>query len=170
MLIKPLTFLFTCLVAGSAFCQQPTLNDPLLEHLDGQWVLRGTVAGKETTHDVQAEWVLAHQYLKLHETAREKNAKGQPLYEANVYIGWDQAASEYRCVWLDVYGGISVQSIGRATPSGDSMAFVFTDKKGNVDFHTVFTYDKETNTWTMQMDNEEKGKLSDFARTTLTKP
>jgi hypothetical protein len=30
----------------------------LLDHLAGQWILQGTIAGKRTTHDVQVEWVL----------------------------------------------------------------------------------------------------------------
>ncbi len=36
------------------------LDDSLLERLAGKWVLKGTIAGKETIHDVTAQWVLAH--------------------------------------------------------------------------------------------------------------
>ena len=54
---------FLCLfflVGGTCLAQKPAMNSPLdlLDHLAGQWVLQGTIAGKQTTHDVQAEWVL----------------------------------------------------------------------------------------------------------------
>src|SRR5579872_4632366 len=49
---------FLTIGVGLAFGQQPTFHDPLLDHLAGNWVLQGTIAGKETTHDVEAAWVL----------------------------------------------------------------------------------------------------------------
>ena len=75
------------LVALPASAQQLTLQDPLLDHLVGKWVLRGTIEGRETTHDIIAEWVLGHQYVRLHEVSREKNAQSQAAYEAIVFIG-----------------------------------------------------------------------------------
>ena len=59
-----------CLLACSAIGQPAPINDPLLERLVGTWVLRGTIAGKDTTHDSVAEWVLGHQYLRIHERSR----------------------------------------------------------------------------------------------------
>lgn len=53
---------------------------PLLEHMTGHWVLRGTIAKKPTVHDVDAAWVAQHRYLQIHEVSREKNADGQPQY------------------------------------------------------------------------------------------
>ena len=66
--------------------QTPPANSPpeLLDHFAGQWVLQGTIAGKQTTHNVQADWVLKREYLRLHEVSREKDAKGDPAYEAMV--------------------------------------------------------------------------------------
>jgi hypothetical protein len=40
---------------NTASAQQPPVNSPLLDHFAGKWVLRGTVAGQPTTHDVEAE-------------------------------------------------------------------------------------------------------------------
>jgi len=77
-----------CLFACSAICWAAPVKDPLLERLVGNWVLRGTIAGKQTTHDIVTEWFLDHQYLRIHETSREKNDKGQAQYEAVVLIGW----------------------------------------------------------------------------------
>lgn len=116
--------------------QQPTFTDLLLDRFAGTWVLRGTIGGDATTHDVTAEWVLQHQYLRVHEVARERDAQGRPAYEADVYIGWDPQTNQYVCVWLDVFGGISTQSLGRATRQGDVIPFVFTNRDGRGGFHT----------------------------------
>jgi hypothetical protein len=47
-------------------------------HLSGNWVLRGTIGGRPTTHGVEACWVLRHEYLQIHEVSREKEASGEP--------------------------------------------------------------------------------------------
>jgi len=158
------------LVAFSASAQQPTLQDPLLEHLIGNWVLQGTIAGKDTTHDVVSEWVLGHEYVRLHEVSREKNAKGQAAYEAIVFIGWDQSSSRYACLWLDSTGGggLSAQAIAYAKRSGDEIPFLFKGQDGSI-FHTTFAYSKGTDTWQWLMDGEEGGKFQPFARVKLTK-
>jgi hypothetical protein len=62
-------------LVGIAGAQQPTFHDALLDHLAGSWVLQGTIAGRPTTHDITAEWVLAHQYLRLQEVSREKKGR-----------------------------------------------------------------------------------------------
>lgn len=160
------TFLVFSTTLTFAQPPQPTFNDLLADHLVGNWILQGTIAGKQTTHDVAAEWVLNHQYVQIHEVSREKNERGQPTYEAKVFVGWDQSSGEYICVWLDVWGGISAASIGRAKPSGDEIRFLFKDKDT---FHTTFAYDKAAGTWEWRMDSEENGSLKPFARVKLTK-
>lgn len=164
--IPALFLAITC--AGLA--QQPTFTDPLLDHFTGTWVLRGTIAGQATVHDVAAEWVLGHQYLRFHEVSREKDSKGQPAYQAIVFIGWDQTASAYACLWLDSTGGggISAQAIGRAKRDGDKIPIVFTLKDGGF-FHTTFAYDRKADAWEWGMDEEQKGGLTPFARLTMTR-
>jgi hypothetical protein len=163
-------FAAVVLVACSASAQQPTFQDPLLDSLVGTWVLQGSIAGRETTHDIVSEWVLGHQYARLHEVSREKDAKGQAAYEAIVFIGWDQASNQYACLWLDSTGGggLSAQAIGYAKRSGDEIAFLFKGQDGSI-FHTTFRYSKGTDTWTWLLDGEEGGKLQPFARVTLTR-
>ena len=162
------TFLIGILYSSVVLSQQTTFQDSLLEHMVGKWVLQGTIAGKETTHDIVAEWVLGHQYMQFHETSREKNAVGQAEYEAIVFIGWDQPSSQYACLWLDVTGGggLSAQAIGHAKPNGDEIAFLFKGSDGST-FHTTFVYDRSADTWRWLMDSEENGKLQPFARVML---
>ncbi|MGD1105082.1 MAG: hypothetical protein ABSA59_23805 [Terriglobia bacterium] len=153
--------------AGLACGQQPTFHDQFLDHLTGNWVLQGTIMGKENTHDVAAEWVLGHQYVRIHEVSREKNSQGQPDYEAMAFVGWDQPAAEYVCAWLDTYGGMTPATFGRGKRNGDEIHFLFKDKDGV--FHTRFVYHPEAGNWEWRMDSEEKGTMKPFARVKLTR-
>jgi len=146
---------------------QPTFHDELLDRFQGAWVLQGTIAGEETAHDVSADWVINHQYLRIHEVSREKNSKGEPRYEAMVFIGWDQATSRYFAIWLDVWGGFSKATVGYAPRGGDEIRFLFND--GKTDFHTTFLYNRKADTWEWRMDNEESGKLTPYARVNLSR-
>jgi hypothetical protein len=136
-------FVSTILLSFSASAQEPAFQDSLLDHMTGKWVLQGTIAGKETTHDIVSEWVLSHEYVRLHEVSREKDAKGRPAYEAIVFIGWNQTSGEYACLWLDSTGGggLSAQAIGHAKRGGDEIAFLFKGQDGSI-FHTTFRGDK----------------------------
>lgn len=153
-----------------AVAQQPGFQDALLDKLAGNWVLEGTIAGAKTTHDISAEWVLGHQYLSFHEVSREKDERGALVYEAIVFIGWDQPSSRYACLWLDSMGGggLSAQAIGFAKPGGDVLAFVFNAGDGGM-FHTTFAYSGDSDTWEWLMDVEKDGERTPFARVTLTR-
>ena len=147
-----------------------TLRPPseLLDRITGTWVLEGTIAGKKTTHDVVATWVLNGQYVQLHEVSREQDAQGRPAYEALVYLTWEPSRGEYSCLWLDSTSnfGLSNGVLGRAKPSGDELQLLFKYRDGST-FHTTFSYDKKADTWQWKMDGEEKDKLVPFARVTL---
>lgn len=164
------TIALTALLAATpALAQQATFNDPLVDHLAGKWVLTGQMDKGPVTHDFSAAWVLAHQYLEIDEVSREKNKDGSPVYQAKVFIGWDAGKKIYDVVWLDDYGSISTQSLGTATPNGNSLAFVFHNRDDAGGFHTSFTWHPENKTWSMDMDNiTTNGKAVPFARTTLT--
>jgi hypothetical protein len=149
--------------------QQPPFQDQLRERLIGNWVLTGTVAGQPTTHDVKAEWVLNHQYVQINEISRELNEKGQPKYEATVFVAWNAKTEQYACLWLDIIGGLSQASIGYATPSKDTMAFLFKGLDAGDDFHNTFKYNAKADTWEWLMDSEKKGILTPFGQLKLEK-
>jgi hypothetical protein len=163
------TILIIVLLSFPVLAQQPTLKDSLLDCMTGNWILRGRIAGKETVHDIKADWVLAHQYVLIREVSREKKENGQAEYEANVYVGWDDSTKEYICIWIDIWGGATPQSIGCAKPHGNEIAYLFKDKNGKVDFHTTFIYNKDNDTWQWLMDNDDNGVLKPFARVKLTR-
>jgi hypothetical protein len=167
--MKQLVMLTTMFVALTVMAQQSPVNSPLLDHLAGKWLLQGTIGKQPATHDFDADWVLQHHYLRFHEVSREKNAKGEPQYDATVFIGWNEKTGQYACVWLDVYGGLTSESIGVATPKENELAFVFTDEHGGTSFTNTFVYDPKTNSWENRLDNVVKGEANPFARFNLTK-
>jgi hypothetical protein len=159
------------LASFSASAQLMKAADPLLDHLVGSWILQGTIAGHETTHDIEAEWVLGHEYIQLHETSREKSADGLPAYEAIVFIEWDESLQEYRCMWLDstAGGGLTAEGVAHGKRGNDEIAFLFRDKDKDSGVNTTFVYSKAADRWSWVMDNEEGGKLKPFARVKLTR-
>ena len=164
-----LALLFMTSFSSSA--QAPIRKDPLLDRLTGSWILQGTIAGHQTTHDIESEWVLNHEYLRLHETSREKNVQGQPAYEAIVFIEWDESSNEYRCLWLDSTGGGGLSApIALGKRGNDDIAFFFKNKdEKDSGVHTTFAYSRGTDTWSWLIDNEDSGKLTSFARVKLTR-
>jgi len=167
--MKQLAILATIFASLVAIAQQAPVNSPLLDHLAGKWIMQGNVGKQSVTHDLDAEWVLQHHYLRFHEVSREKNDKGEPQYEATVFIAWNEKTKQYACVWLDVYGGATSESIGLATPAENELAFVFTDEHGETTFTNTFTYNPKSNTWDNRLDNVVKGAAKPFARFNLTK-
>jgi len=168
--MKQLVFLVTILAALTVTAQQPPINSPVLDHLAGKWLLQGTVGKQSVTHDFDAEWVLQHHYLRFREVSRDKNDKGEPQYEATVFVAWNEKTRQYSCVWLDVYGGATSESIGVATPKENELAFVFTDEHGETSLTNTYIYDPKTKTWENRIDNIVKGEAKPFARFKLTKP
>lgn len=157
-------------VATAASGQQPPVPAPLLiDHFVGRWVLNGMMDGKQTTHDVDAEWVLNHGYVRIHEVSRERDAKGAPAYEANVFISFDEKAGEYTALWLDTTsnGGLVADGFGHAKPTATTIPFLFKSKAGV--FHNSFIYTPAADSWQWNLDDESGGTLQPFARVTLTR-
>ena len=165
--MRRLLLLLAFCAASVVAAQQPPVQSPLLDHLVGKWVLQGTIAGQETTHDVYADWVLDHHYLRVHEISRERTNKGKPQYEATIYIAWNDATKQYAAVWLVVYGGISPESIGIADPKENELPFIFKDDNGAVSLSNDFVYDAKADTWEWRIDNIEKGVAKPFGRVKL---
>lgn len=145
-------------------------QDPLLDSLTGTWVLEGLMAGGDVVHDVVAEWVTGHQYLRIVELSREREDDGTRSYEAIVFIGWDAPNKRYACLWLDSTGGSGLTNgiIGYASADTDRLAFLF-DFDDETRFHTSFIYDQQSDTWELRMDAERDGAFSPFTRSKMTR-
>ena len=167
--MKQLVTLSMFFVTLAVWAQEAPVSSPLLDHLAGKWLMQGTVGKKSVAHDLDAEWVLQHHYLRFREVSRDKNEKGEPQYEATVFIGWNEKTRKYGCAWMDVYGGLTTESIGLAAAKDNELAFVFTDEHGETNFTNTFIFDPKTDTWEDQLDNVAKGVTQPFARFKLAK-
>ncbi|HTY10403.1 MAG TPA: hypothetical protein VMF88_04970 [Bacteroidota bacterium] len=167
--MKRVFLVISCSLLGAVMvsAQHASFQDRLLDQFAGTWILRGTIAGKQTTHDVAAQWILGHEYMQFHEVSRERDSTGAPAYEALVTIGWDELSKQYACLWLDNTSGQGLTGIiAYAKREPDRMAFLFKSRDGSI-FHTTFMRDQKADTWQWLMDGEEKDKLVPFARVTL---
>jgi hypothetical protein len=124
-------------------------RDDLVDKLAGGWKLTRSIRGTKAENSVKAEWVLNHQFLRLH----MKDVKDPPAYEALVFIGYSHADKEYVCHWLDVFGG-KFAGVARGKRSGNSIPFVFNYPEGP--FRNTFTWDPEAKGWHCHL--EAKGK------------
>jgi hypothetical protein len=167
--VKRLILVLALFAVPVTLAQQPPVSSPLLDHLAGKWLIEGTIAGQSAQHDIDAQWVLDHHYLQIHEVSREKKPNGQPQYEAMVFIAWNEQPKQYSCAWLDVYGGLTVASIGVAPPSDKELAFVFKNEKGEPDFSNDFVYDPKTDSWQNALDNIVNGARKPFGRVKLVR-
>jgi len=135
-------FAFTTVVAPAALAQDQATSaaEALLDKMTGPWVMTGTIGKKPTTHDVDVDWVLKREYIRIHEVSRDKDASGGIGYEAWIYLVWDAKTREYAVMWLDNTAA------------------------------TNFAYDRATDTWSWTIDNVDKsGQASPFAKVTLTR-
>ena len=158
-------------LAATSYTQEQT-DDPvqLLNHLAGDWVLTGVLGKNTPVHDVHVEWVLNHEYMRLHELSREKKANGDPAYEAIILISWDPKAQEYACLWLDNTegGGLSAEGIAHAKRQRLEIPFVWM-QSGAESLRNTFAYNPTLDKWRWTIDNITKGKTDRFGDVTLTR-
>jgi len=149
---------------------QALAPDSLFHRLVGRWVLRGTIARQQTTHDVTFQWMLGRTYVQMHEVSRERTANGTPAYEAVVLFGRDPRSGEYGALWMDNTGSNAFDpaGIGRGSVQGDSIPFLFRYDATN-SFHTTFVYRRQSDSWEWHMDNDSAGVRRPFARVSLTR-
>jgi hypothetical protein len=173
--LPSLILFFSLVFLIGSFCPaqtqdvKPSSPQELLDRLAGRWVLQGAIGGKQTTHDVEADWVLNREYLRLHEVSRETDAKGSPAYEAIIFISWDAKAGEFVCLWLDstAGGGLSAQGLAHGKKSGDSIPFLFNVSTGLL--RNTFVYDRAADSWKWLIDDESNGKTERFADVKLSR-
>jgi hypothetical protein len=137
-------------------------HDALLDNLAGNWKLAGKIASRSADHTVQAEWVLNHQFLRIHEKDTSA-AKDESLpYEAIIMVGYDNTSERYVAHWNDVYGGRFSETLGYGTHVGDEIRLVFEYPDGP--FRTTFRWLPDSHKWKWLMQSKTKsGQWTDFA-------
>ncbi len=127
MLKKLSIVLLTCLVVLAADAQETQPNehaalmDILLDHLEGQWSMKGTLLGEPVEYALNVKWVFGHQFLLL----EMRDVSNPPQYEAAVYIGFGPSHDQYVVHWLDRFGGKSSATLGYGQRDKDSIRLIF---------------------------------------------
>jgi hypothetical protein len=157
------------LLSGSIAAQAPAeWHDDLIDRLAGTWVMSGNVMGKDAHHEVQADWILKHQFLRIHEKTSASAPNGERAYEAFWFPGYDPDKKQYVMHLIDVYGGTYSETLGYGTRDGDQIRFLFDYPDGP--FRTVYRWIPGAGTWEWVMDQKGKaGKWTAFADLKLTR-
>ncbi len=155
-------FPFLLLLVAAKAEPPPSLHDPFLDNLVGDWqVERKMSKGRIQQTNVHCEWVLKHQFIEFH-----YGSPGGTDYEAFVFIGFDDSAKNYVCHWVDVFGAKD-SALGRGKM--DDMLLSIEFKFGGGELTNKFTFDPKTKTWTSLIRQVEKGEWKTFAEEKWTK-
>ena len=174
MAVRSLVALVVTLVfASAASAQNPATSAPpaLMDSMTGHWVMTGTIGKAQVSHDVDVDWVLNRQYIRIHEISRDQAPGGGTGYEAWIYLVWDAKKREYAVMWLDntAATNFAPEGVGHAVPDGDRIPIVWKDVDGG-GIRTTFAFDRAKDVWSWTIDNVNKaGTSSPFARVTLKK-
>ena len=157
------------LVPAAALAQVPEpWHDDLVEHLTGAWKLEGQVMGRAAHHDVRAEWVLNHQFLRIEEKTSSDAPNTERHYDAIWFLGYDAVSERYVLHLMDQFGGRFSETLGYGARDGNTIRFVFEYPDGP--FHTTYKWDPEKNTWEWLMEQKDKnGKWGTFADLKLSR-
>lgn len=147
--------------AGVCGAQSEGWRDELVDRMAGKWKVGGEVMGQAAHHEMEAEWVLNHQFLRLHEKTTADAPKSEHAYEAIWFLGYDTVSEKYVLHLLDVFGGRFSETLGYGTREGNEIRFVFEYPDGP--FHTTMKWNAEKGTWEWLMRQKDKnGKWGEF--------
>jgi len=104
----------------------------------GNWKLTGNVMGRAAEHSVAVEWVLNHQFLRVHEKDNAPATNDRVPYEAMIMVGYDNTSDRYSLIGMTSSAGVFRKTLGYGTRSGDEIRFVFEYPDGP--FHTTFRW------------------------------
>lgn len=111
-----------------SFAQAPSestdgrFHDDLLDHFVGKWAVNSTVYGRKFTLDRDAEWVMNHQYLRVHEKSHEALPRLNVPFERTFFIGYNRPSKRYVVYELSVHG---------IDNPNDPPGFAYAERSGN---------------------------------------
>jgi hypothetical protein len=145
------------LAAAMGFAQSPPRA--LLNHLQGSWVMTGTVRKIPVQYTAEGMWILQNKFLCFH----MKDTASSFGYEANLYIGIDSTRAQFIAHWLDIFGGAGARVVALGPRSAEVIELVFPYAEGR--FRNLFKYDLRRDEWTLVIESEDaNGRWSLFAQ------
>ncbi|MBX2923961.1 MAG: hypothetical protein KF746_17310 [Chitinophagaceae bacterium] len=133
-------------------------HDDLLDHLVGNWHVTAVAHGSRFTSEMDARWILNHQYLLIHLKSNEVIPWWGVEMEYYQYIGYNRNKQRYTIHGMSIEGDADL-----------SEGFFYGYRSGN-EFKTVAKFSSDTsvvqrliwqpdmNTWLIQSRPEINGK------------
>lgn len=152
-------------IAPNARAGQPlSPDDAYLNALQGDWIMSGTLLGKAVKYRARGERVLDGGFLRLHMI----DVAAAPVYEADVFLGYDARAGDFIAHWLDRFGaaGARVVAVGKRDGVRLVLQFPYTEAA----FRDTFALDEKSGAWSLLIESQKKdGTWSTFASYTLVR-
>ena len=147
----------------TARAQEITLREdprpPLLKQLDGEWLMKGDVLGKQVAYQLVAGPTLRARFTELH----MRDTAQPPQYEARVFIGIDEESGDVIVHWMDDFG--ARYSIPHGTGRIDGSILQFTFPYADGPFRDTFEFDQRNGTWHFRIESgQPDGSWKHFAR------
>ncbi|HMK31370.1 MAG TPA: hypothetical protein VK473_16930 [Terriglobales bacterium] len=165
-----IVFALALILPGCSLAQGPASEwrDELADHMAGTWKIEGKVMGRQAHHEVRAEWILNHQFLRIQEKTAASAPSEERHYEALWFLGFDALSERYVLHLIDVFGGRFSETLGYGTREGNSLRFVFEYPDGP--FHTTFRWLPEEDAWQWLLEQKDNsGRWTTFADFRLTR-
>jgi hypothetical protein len=133
---------------------QPPVQSDLLDQLVGGWDLTGTTRGQPVHERAEVEWILEHQFLRIH----RKQIDGPA--ESVVDVGYDAVVQRFVAFRLDTYGAHPAETPGYGQKKGDTkLEFVFDYPSSQ--YRETWTWDPKEKTWQFVLETQPKSPKSD---------
>jgi hypothetical protein len=162
-MLFPLILLASGLAAQtSPGVSQPPLHSELLDQLTGPWDLTGTVRGQPTHERVLVDWVLGHQFLRVHRIQIDGPA------ETVIHVGYDTVSERYVLIRLDSFNARGAETLGYGIRDGDKLQFTYEYPSGP--FKETWSWDGKEKNWQFTVESKVKGAWTMFSSLTLHRP
>jgi len=158
-------FLSTAIAAAAPPAQRPAKSpdDILLDALQGDWNMTGTLGGKALHYRAEGRRVLQGGFMRLHML----DVQTPPQYEADVFLGFDTKAGDFIAHWLDRFGAAGARVVDHGERRGQTLVIVFPYTEGA--FRDTFTWEPAARSWSLLLESQSAdGTWTTFATYTLT--
>jgi hypothetical protein len=128
--------------------QQQPLNSDLLDQLLGVWAVAGTILGQPVREGADAEWVLGHQFLRIHR--KQLDGPGESV----MHVGFDTVLQRFVAIRLDSLSARGAETIGYGLQTGDKLQFTF--DYPTAPMRETWSWDGKEKTWQFVVEIERR--------------
>ncbi|KAA2239081.1 hypothetical protein F0L74_22990 [Chitinophaga agrisoli] len=145
--------ILSVLIANPVFAQNTgdstdrQFHDDLLDHFIGKWDVDAMVHGQKFTLDLEAAWVMDHQYLHIRFKSHEVIPWLKIPFEGEYFFGYNRLSKRYAVHEFNVHGEARVETFFYADRIDNE--FKLTKKIIGTDSLIVqrFTWEPASNSW-----------------------